>query len=240
MFHGARLVCKSDDSTMAAENVDMDAILDAALDELDDDEKSSENAPAEHVAPFATNTSSNGCQESPDLADVEMAQLGDMMKEILSATSGSDIDEAFGEVMAKVQQQMAKEIEKIKKIEEAQNKSKGEAPTETKGAAAAPENAAQKARPVFGPEPPPQKTEVDRTISKLLDDMASATSDEEVGMDEMMKEFENLGGEDMIDGMMQQLLTKDLMYEPIKEVTTKFPKWLEDNRQELSEQEYTQ
>jgi peroxin-19 len=53
-----------------------------------------------------------------------------------------------------------------------------------------------------------------------------------------MKQFENLGGDEMIDGMMQQLLTKDLMYEPIKEVTAKFPKWLDDNRQVLSDEEY--
>lgn len=68
--------------------------------------------------------------------------------------------------------------------------------------------------------------------------MASATTEEELGMDEMMKQFENLGGDEMIDGMMQQLLTKDLMYEPIKEVTAKFPKWLDDNRQVLSDEEY--
>ena len=71
---------------MAAEKVDMDAILDAALDELDDDEKSSENDPAEYASPCAPCTISNSCQESPDLANDEMAQLGDMMKEILSAT----------------------------------------------------------------------------------------------------------------------------------------------------------
>jgi peroxin-19 len=218
---------------MAAEQIDMDAILDAALDELDDDEKSSENTPSKHY------TDSNGCQESPDLASEEMDQLSDMMKEILSTTSGSDMGEAFGEVMAKVQQQMALEIEKTKKTKEAENKLKDKASTKKKNAVAAEERTTREARPVFGPEPPPRKSEVDRTISKLLDDMASATTDEEVGMDEMMKQFENLGGDDMIDGMMQQLLTKDLMYEPIKEVTAKFPKWLEDNRQVLSEEEYT-
>ena len=46
---------------MAAEKVDMDAILDAALDELDDDEKSFENAPAEHAFPRAPWTNSKSC-----------------------------------------------------------------------------------------------------------------------------------------------------------------------------------
>jgi hypothetical protein len=38
------------------------------------------------------------------------------------------------------------------------------------------------------------------------------------------------GGESMVDGMVKQLLAKDLMYPPLKEVTKQFPAWLEAHR----------
>jgi peroxin-19 len=100
-----------------------------------------------------------------------------------------------------------------------------------------------KSRPVFGPEPPPPKTEsdVDRTINKLLNDMTSATKetgDDFSELDDVMKELMGDGGDDLIDGMMQQLLTKELMYEPIKQVASKFPQWLKDKKGSLTEEEY--
>jgi Pex19 protein family len=42
----------------------------------------------------------------------------------------------------------------------------------------------------------------------------------------------------VINGMMEQLLCKDLMYEPMKQVATKFPQWLEEKRSVLSAEEY--
>mmetsp|Transcript_15306 Transcript_15306/g.23281 ORF Transcript_15306/g.23281 Transcript_15306/m.23281 type:complete len:212 (-) Transcript_15306:156-791(-) len=99
-----------------------------------------------------------------------------------------------------------------------------------------------KERPVFGPEPPPKESDVDRTINKLLNDMASASKKEPTSdFEEMMKGFDKLDtdeGDAIIDGMMQQLLAKDLMYEPMKEVTKKFPKWLEEKKDTLSNKEY--
>jgi peroxin-19 len=42
----------------------------------------------------------------------------------------------------------------------------------------------------------------------------------------------------VIDGMMEQLLSKDFMYEPIKQVAERFPQWLEENQPYLPEKEY--
>jgi peroxin-19 len=68
---------------------------------------------------------------------------------------------------------------------------------------------------------------------------------EEVGetmMEEMMAQFEALGEKEdyneVIDGVMRQLLSKDLMYEPTKMICQKFPEWLAVNRPHLSEAEY--
>ena len=34
----------------------------------------------------------------------------------------------------------------------------------------------------------------------------------------------------VIDGVMRQLLSKDLMYEPTKQICDKFPEWLANNK----------
>ena len=42
--------------------------------------------------------------------------------------------------------------------------------------------------------------------------------------------FEKLGEkedfQDIMDGMMRQLLSRDVMYDPMKQITAKFPEWL--------------
>ena len=61
-------------------------------------------------------------------------------------------------------------------------------------------------------------------------------------MSNMMNEFEKMGNKndsnDVVDGVMKQLLAKDLMYEPMKEVCTRFPKYLAENKATLSNEEY--
>lgn len=58
----------------------------------------------------------------------------------------------------------------------------------------------------------------------------------------MVDEFEKLGGKDdfnaVLEGMMKQLLTKDLMYTPMKQICEKFPGWLARNRSSLPKPEY--
>jgi len=61
-------------------------------------------------------------------------------------------------------------------------------------------------------------------------------------MKNMMEEFEKLGQKEdfaeVVDGMMHQLLSKDVMYEPMKQVCDKFPEWLADNEPKLSKEDY--
>jgi len=61
---------------------------------------------------------------------------------------------------------------------------------------------------------------------------AAAMSDE--AMQAMMKEYEEMGKrpdfQQAIDSVMKQLLTKDIMSEPVAEITQRFPTWLADNR----------
>ena len=48
----------------------------------------------------------------------------------------------------------------------------------------------------------------------------------------------DLQADTILDGMMEQLLCKDIMYEPMKQVASKFPKWLQEHQSVLSPTEY--
>jgi len=68
--------------------------------------------------------------------------------------------------------------------------------------------------------------------------------------DELQAMFSNMGIGDgtqsggidnlipMMEGMMQSLLSKELLYPAMKDIADKFPDWLADNRTKISEEEY--
>eukprot|EP01032_Pedospumella_encystans_P020702 gene20702-23512_t len=64
----------------------------------------------------------------------------------------------------------------------------------------------------------------------------------ETMMEEMMAQFESLGEKEdyneVIDGVMRQLLSKDLMYEPAKQICDKFPEWLAIHKKNMNGAEY--
>ncbi|CAI9759451.1 unnamed protein product [Fraxinus pennsylvanica] len=61
-------------------------------------------------------------------------------------------------------------------------------------------------------------------------------------MEDWVKQFEELAGsqdmESVVETMMHQLLSKEILYEPMKEIGERYPKWLEDNKPSLSNEEY--
>ena len=211
----------------------MDAILDAALDELDDEDDDNDannddcNDP--HDQEIKVNLEAKGLPVG-DCGKLHPSEPKDCTSNTAGLSPVLDDDEM---------EQLKNRMEKIPPSQENET-------THAKKPVAGPQPPSPR-RPVFGPEPPPPRSsDVDRTISNLLNGMAAsaatkvddAVADDNDDIDEMMKQFQTLGGDEMIDGMMQQLLAKDLMYEPIKEVTAKFPKWLEDNKESLSDDEY--
>ncbi|CAH9086455.1 unnamed protein product [Cuscuta europaea] len=62
-------------------------------------------------------------------------------------------------------------------------------------------------------------------------------------MDEWVKQFEELAGsrdmESMVETMMQQLLSKEILHEPMKEMEERYPKWLDENKAKLVNEEYS-
>jgi peroxin-19 len=105
------------------------------------------------------------------------------------------------------------------------------------------------------PNNPNQIEAADRTVAATMQMMSQAAVGmegfeagkmEEAGdqmMEDMMAQFEALGDKEdyneVVDNVMRQLLSKDLMYEPTKMVCEKFPKWLAIHKHHLTEAEYT-
>lgn len=73
---------------------------------------------------------------------------------------------------------------------------------------------------------------------------AAASSSQDDILAQMLKEMENggFGGEGndedfskILMGMMEQLTNKEILYEPMKELNDKYPKWMEENRSKVGE-----
>ena len=222
----------------------MDALLDEALDEIDDGNDSEEADGAQHHPrlelpeesdenevraspstspggntrnPAVASTPPSGAKETePDVPPAEILHaLGQLMQ---GDDGGGDPNEFLGQFMSHLQSQ-----------------------------ATSPSNASQVENEA--------DTDVETAMAKILEGMANATMDDssELNEDDFLRGmFQGLQspGEDfgpdslnpdaVIDGMMQQLLSKDLMYEPMKQVTEKFPEWLENNKAKISSKDYQQ
>ncbi|PSS01088.1 Peroxisome biogenesis protein like [Actinidia chinensis var. chinensis] len=44
--------------------------------------------------------------------------------------------------------------------------------------------------------------------------------------------------ESIVETMMQQLLSKEILHEPMKEIGERYPKWLEEHKSKLSKDDY--
>ncbi|KAJ0778807.1 putative pex19 protein [Helianthus annuus] len=80
-----------------------------------------------------------------------------------------------------------------------------------------------------------------RETVKGLESIAGG-GDDDAMLEDWVKQFEELTGsqelESMMETMMQQLLSKQVLHEPMKEIEEKYPKWLQDNESKLNKTEY--
>ncbi|KAF9353303.1 Peroxisome chaperone and import receptor [Mortierella sp. AD094] len=86
-----------------------------------------------------------------------------------------------------------------------------------------------------------------KTMGKLKDssdqvEAQVAEESEEALMAEMMRQMEGMaeGGDfqNVLEGMMEQLMSKDILYEPMLDLKQKYPDWLANNKEKLSAEEY--
>jgi len=58
-------------------------------------------------------------------------------------------------------------------------------------------------------------------------------------LEKFAEEFENKEEmQNIMTNMMSQLVSKDMLYEPMKEISTKYPEWLSTNKDKISVEEY--
>eukprot|EP00029_Vermamoeba_vermiformis_P003916 TRINITY_DN14450_c0_g1_i1.p1 TRINITY_DN14450_c0_g1~~TRINITY_DN14450_c0_g1_i1.p1 ORF type:complete len:316 (-),score=85.53 TRINITY_DN14450_c0_g1_i1:18-965(-) len=77
---------------------------------------------------------------------------------------------------------------------------------------------------------------------KKMEESANQPSSDK-GQDQMFEDLlKGMENDDQLSGMvenvMKQLISKDILYEPMKEMQTKYPQWLSDNKSKLSAEDY--
>ncbi|OQR92371.1 hypothetical protein THRCLA_08722 [Thraustotheca clavata] len=193
-------------------DVDLDALLDDALDDFEDDE------PQEDLVKQAS--------AKVDMTkEREMENLKESMAKFLDDAQNPEfqtvLEQAFREMNTEAGTENGESVESL--LKSLQMKTDGPA-------------------------------DVDIGVAKTLQSMAKAAEDmegmdtnksEEMGeamMQEMMRQFEQMGEKNdfqgLVDGMMQQLLSKDVMYDPMKQICEKYPEWLAEKESVLSKEDY--
>jgi peroxin-19 len=178
----------------------------------------------------------------PPVADAksEDKMISNMMQQMLQLDQqgGDAPDELFGQLMQDMQSQLGSEPSILESTPKKENSDTKAGKSKEKGSTSSNEGG------------------VDQAISSLLEGMSKEKlNDEGVGnepsvtgeADMLEKLMQGFGGDGdggdynadaMIDGMMEQLMSKDLMYEPIKQFATSFPPWLEERRDTMSKEDY--
>jgi len=246
------------------EQEEIDAALDAALDELDEEDgvesleikvKEETTAKTASDTKKTTNGSSGVNREArkeskpapvmgpvpppPSISDDDDPEklLASMMQDLLRAEQqcGDVSDDFLDSFMHEMHTQIKTELQKdMDSSSTKAKKSESKAEKEQKPASV-------------------EGKEVDQAISNLVEDMAKQASIDDSGDDaipndeqkllrNLLQGMEGMDGnfdaDAMIDDMMQQLVSKELMYEPMKQVVAKFPGWLDEKKDSLSEKEY--
>ena len=78
--------------------------------------------------------------------------------------------------------------------------------------------------------------EVDMEKLQKANDLAKETMKKAASSTFTSEEEDAMGN--VVDGMMKQLLSKEFMYEPMKDISERFPKWLAQNKDKLSSDDY--
>uniref|UniRef100_A0A7S1XKR9 Peroxin-19 n=1 Tax=Phaeomonas parva TaxID=124430 RepID=A0A7S1XKR9_9STRA len=211
---------------------ELDAILDSALNELEEEELTAANADADTRRSAAPGVSADAGRIDKVMEAESRAQAAATAESLMNAINAEDgMAGAVGgaNVLQETLQVLSSNAEGTAEFEDFM--------------------ASMRANNELG-----EGGDVDRSIARTLEAISSQGAQmdgletakvEEMGeniMEQMMAEFQRMGEkEDMdevMDGMMRQLLGKDIMYEPMKAVCEKFPEWLADKREHLSEDDY--
>jgi peroxin-19 len=214
------------------EAVDLDSILDDALDEFEDQQL------AEKAAAAQKNEKESKVSKKEMSAADRAAKAEELQKMMLGVE-----DPEFGSTVAKTLQDLSNTEEGNATVEDLFSQVRGKFDDQR--------------RPAYIPDEKDGEAGIqnaDFDVSNTLKMLGEAQKGmagidaskmEEAGegmMEDMMAQFEALGEKEdyneVVDGVMRQLLSKDLMYEPTKQICEKFPEWLALHKKNLAITEY--
>jgi peroxin-19 len=252
---------------------DMDAMLDDALDELDDSDSDS-NGETENFGEGKQQQQTNIGSAKPDAAttaaapqtgigkddDNNRVPFGPPRPPPSTVATEQQQHQAMDDTLRRMLRDLASGEDLLPETTTNNKSASTKTPSPASSSAAAAEVATTTTSTTPQTKSPKQKTNKSPSTGgeeKLLKDlfqglMAEGGDSAAGGMPDMdeIPDLDNLfaglgGGEggdtdDFMDGMMEQLLSKELMYEPMKQVTEKFPAWLESKKVELSPEEWDQ
>jgi len=96
-----------------------------------------------------------------------------------------------------------------------------------------------------GPEDPFQKNirEAMERLKKSDETLQSSAASDGDDLQKLLESFGDAGADDdlhgILEGMMGQLMSKDVLYEPLKELHDKFPEYMKDNEKKLKNSDKT-
>jgi peroxin-19 len=193
-----------------ADGEDLDDILDQALDDLEQaDIRVTGEEPKKETVASPSAAPSSGLAMDPN--------------ELFQFLTGNDNGPVDEEGDAKLDQFM-KHLQSTMKDTETNSK---KATSSTKGS--------QATRKVPSGDNTDNNTEdVAATLASILEQMTTMDRDD---YDDDDFAAGGLNPDAIVDGMMEQLLSKDLMYEPMKHVADEFPAWLDGKKDSLPKAE---
>ncbi|KAJ3291471.1 Peroxisome chaperone and import receptor [Borealophlyctis nickersoniae] len=222
---------------------DLDKYLDDVLDEFTPEPSAPVAPPMEAISAPSASAPSAG----QDIDDDFARQLAANMEQFLRGNLGGEDEEAAD--FKSTMEQIVGAFKDLQTGDEGAASAAGGAPKSVP--AASPPAAA--ASGSTGGAPKSFQDKVSETMSRLRDSdqkaeqlaaelaQSSGLGLDDEAVEQMMKELEGLMGsgdfEGAFGGIMEQLMSKELLHEPMRDLAGKYPEWLEANASKLSPEE---
>jgi peroxin-19 len=213
---------------------DMDAILDQALDDLESTDTllatdESSNDIANDSSTANVGNAGNDIQGNPSLTTSDNAE------ESSRETPGDDepLDpKEFLKYLIEGGDEDLGEEDREAKLDEFMKNIQSKLQDEAESPSSSAKESSSKAEGAPGVD---DDDDVAATLASILEQMTTIDDKEDPFNQEGDFPAGNFNPDDIVDGMMEQLLSKDLMYEPMKQVADRYPAWLEANTDNLPE-----
>ncbi|KAJ2453601.1 Peroxisome chaperone and import receptor [Coemansia sp. RSA 2336] len=210
-------------------DAELDELLDSALEEFTTPAQPAKSAskPAE-PAP-ASQPTSQDLSTDKDFEEAMIRELTNGMEDLLKATSEKDTAADEAQVRSMLDQ-LLKQIGPLSETAE---------PTQPASSSAKTSEDSQ--------EPQSFQDKIKATMDKLKEsaDQADARTSDESGlgmMEELMRQLDQAGDDPQLDSLVDdvigQLMSKDVLQQPLKELDAEYPKYLEQNKDTLSTADY--